>query len=129
MFTISSKCIKNSEKAQRSFNKISRQVKKEVGRSVRYLSVPSPSTNHTANSLDPDPQNWTKVFDKEQQFEILLRQNARHLQRSKHSIFAQGPLAEAGNSEIVVLSWRLRKGLEGAPTRNNYGACLNYIFL
>ena len=68
--------------------------KREGG--IKKLMVPTPITN-----LEPNESHITNekiqctIFDSKEMFNILLRQNFRHLQKSQESIFTTGLLTEA----------------------------------
>ena len=87
--------IRDAEKSKRVHKKQRYFLNPQQKGGIRQLLVPAPKTNITSkesNITDPDTQY--EVEDQNQMFDILLRQNFRHLLKSSKSLFTQGELIE-----------------------------------
>ena len=87
--------IKTSEESRRLHKKQRAFLKPKQGGGIRKILVPRPITNIEPKTSDiTNEKIQCSVDDPKEIFNILLRQNYRHLIKSQESVFTTGKLAE-----------------------------------
>ena len=87
--------IKTSKELQRLHKKQRAFLKPKQGGGIRKILVPRPITNIEPKTSDiTNEKIQCSVDDPKEIFNILLRQNYRHLIKSQESVFTTGKLAE-----------------------------------
>ena len=126
--------IKNSEESRKMHNK-QKQFLKPIIKGIKNILVPSPRTNVISKNRDiTDDTIQDKVYDPQQVFNILLRQNYRHLLKSENSIFTKSILmqkigyeAEHEIVEDILKGYNIE--IMKIHENNNYGATLQNFMI
>ena len=85
--------IRNSEESRKLHSKQKNFLKPIVKGGIRSVLVPAPRTNVESKENNiTNPETQCEFYDPQEVFNVLLRQNYRHLLKSEMSFFTKGSL-------------------------------------